>query len=67
MEATFQGPRFGPHAQPDRDGMTAEAGDCRCTTCRAAGPFLAEPHHEVTFPDGVSIGHVPASHLRFAS
>ena len=58
---TFNGPRLGKDAHPDRNGTEVTTSECQCLTCRDLGPWLNEPHCVITFTaDGVSIGHAPA-------
>lgn len=63
---TYNGPRFGPDAQPERNGTTITVAPCACLTCRDMGARLSEPHHVVTFSDGIMVGHVPARHVKAA-
>lgn len=63
LRAEFQGPRFGWNARPDRDGQWVSVYPCTCLTCRQMGAHLTEPHHSITFPDGVTVGHQPSRYL----
>lgn len=64
---TFNGPRFGRDAQPERNGTPITTSPCQCITCRDMGAWLTEPHYVVTFTeDGSSIAHAPARWVRAA-
>lgn len=61
---TFDGPRFGRDALPERNGSAVTTEPCPCVTCGDMGAWLTEPHYRVTFSDGVSIAHAPARWIK---
>lgn len=61
---TYNGPRFGKDADPERNGTPVTVAQCECITCADMGAWLTETHYHVTFSDGMSRGHVPARWLK---
>ena len=63
VRAEWRAPRFAWAAMPERVGMWVTVHPCTCLTCRQVGAHLTEPHHRITFDDGVSREHTPARYL----